>query len=303
MNTIAAQKSYIISLEKKSFLYDEKNFESRNEIIDYLEFQVIEPLIQFMDNPGSPDKAGLLICRAEKLKAGLEETDKRLFQKIRERIQARGYTGQTFNQLVREYVALQPAGTDHPDEPGYDNLDIFINGLFPVHIPPQEIVTLEPEMVYYQKTPARIVFEIAGSYPFRSDDIFVDLGAGLGQVAILINLLTGITTTGVELEPAYCRYASECVRDLRLSNVHFMNIDARKADLSEGTVFFMYTPFHGKILQDVLTLLHQESSRRKITVITYGPCTIEVARQYWLSSVNAGIGAIYKYTVFTSRHP
>jgi hypothetical protein len=29
--------------------------------------------------------------------------------------------------------------------------------------------------------------------------------------------------------------------------VEFINVDARQADYSEGTVFFMFTPFRGEI--------------------------------------------------------
>jgi len=129
---------------------------------------------------------------------------------------------------------------------------------------------------------------------------FFDLGSGLGQVAILVNLLAGITVKGIEFEPAFCDYASDCAADLNLSNVTFINVDARKADYSEGTIFFMYTPFKGEILEDVLELLRKESLRRKIKIITYGPCTAQVAVQSWLDLVGPKNPHLYKLAVFTS---
>lgn len=107
----------------------------------------------------------------------------------------------------------------------------------------------------------------------------------MGQVAILVNLLAGITTKGIEFEPSFCEYAKGCVAELSLSNVSFINIDARKADYYEGTIFFMFTPFKGEILREVLEILRKESLLRKIKIITYGPCTAQVALENWLDWV------------------
>ena len=155
-------------------------------------------------------------------------------------------------------------------------------------------------MVYYQKTPARIVFELAERSHFTKEDVFLDLGSGLGQVTILINLLAGITARGIEFEPAFCDYAGDCAANLSLSNVTFINADARKADYSEGTVFFMFTPFRGEILQEVLEMLRKESLRRKIKIITYGPCTPLVALQNWLNFATPGGNDLYRLGFFSS---
>jgi len=48
--------------------------------------------------------------------------------------------------------------------------------------------------------------------------------------------------------------------------------------------FFMYSPFEGKILDEVLLKLKRESENRKIKVFTYGPCTPEVAKQPWMKN-------------------
>jgi hypothetical protein len=56
-------------------------------------------------------------------------------------------------------------------------------------------------------------------------------------------------------------------------------------DFSEGTVFYLYTPFTGTILQDVQDSLRQEALKREIHISTFGPCTPVVAEQQWLSVV------------------
>lgn len=275
-------QSDIEAIEKNASLYEEKSFDMRIEAIDFIEFQIIDQIEELLRKTDQPDELILLKYRAEKVKAELEEIDINLFKKLRANIRAGRYTGKEFKELVNVHVHFNLADSEHQEEAGYDNLDLFINGMFPLQTMPVQTKDLEPEMVYYQKTPARIVFELVEKAHFTKEDVFFDLGSGLGQVAILVNLLAGIITKGVEFEPVFCDYARDCAADLNLSNVTFINADARKADYSEGTVFFMYTPFAGKMLQEVLDLLRKESLQRKIKIFTYGPCTAQVAQQSWL---------------------
>jgi hypothetical protein len=221
------------------------------------------------------------------------------FKKLRATIRKEGFTGESFKDMVKEYVGFE-VDNDHHDKPCYDNLDIFINGLFFFKAMPQQTKDLEPEMVYYQKTPARIVFDLVEGVHFTGEDVFVDIGSGLGQVAFLVHLLAGIATQGIEFEPAFYDYAEECAAELCLSHVTFINCDARQADYSKGTVFFMFTPFRGAILQEVLALLKRESHRRSIKVITYGPCTVEVAGQSWLQRLAPVDNDCYKPAFFRS---
>jgi SAM-dependent methyltransferase len=213
------------------------------------------------------------------LKSTLEDIDNKLFEQLRATIKEKGLTGTALKNMVTEYVGFVA------EESGYDNLDIFINRLFSFREIPQPTKELEPEMVYYQKTPARIVFDLVESANFTREDVFVDIGSGMGQVALLVHLLAGITVKGIEFEPAFCDYAKACATELHLSRVTFINADARQAGYSDGTIFFMFTPFRGAILQEVLARLKRESLRRKIRIITYGPCTAEVAAQSWLKMI------------------
>jgi hypothetical protein len=293
-------QSYTEAIEKDPLLYEEKNFDTRIEVIDFIEFQVIDWIEELLLKTAQPDQLMSLKYRAEKVITKLEEIDVNLFQKLQAKIRTGGYTGKEFKALVNEHVDFDLADNEHQGEPGYDNLDAFINGLSPFQTMPEQTKDLEPEMVYYQKTPARIVFELVEKAHLTKEDVFFDLGSGLGQVAILVNLLTGITVKGIEFEPAFCNYARDCAAGLNLSNVTFINVDAREADYSEGTIFFMFTPFRGEIMEKVLAILREESLQRKIKIITYGPCTVQVALQSWLHSAPSEDDNIYKLSVFTS---
>jgi hypothetical protein len=82
--------------------------------------------------------------------------------------------------------------------------------------------------------------------------------------------------------------------------VTFVNADAREADYADGTVFFMFTPFKGAILDAVLARLEQEARERPIVVCTYGSCTLYVAEQAWLNSVDDNADHEFKLAVFDS---
>jgi predicted RNA methylase len=292
-------QSDIDAIEKNSSLYDEKNFDMRMEVIDFIEFPVIGRIEGLLQKDVEPAQLLLLKYRAEKIKSELEEIDISLFKRLRTNIRQGGYAGKKFKDLVNEYIDFNSDNNGH-QELGYDNLDIFINGLSHFQAMPGQTKDLEPEMVFYQKTPARIVFELVARSHFTKEDVFFDLGSGLGQVAMLVNLLSGITVKGIEFEPVFCDYARDCAKELNLSNVEFINVDARKADYSEGTVFFMFTPFGGEMLQEVLEILRKESLQRKIRIITYGPCTAQVALQGWLDFADPKDDSIYRLGFFTS---
>jgi hypothetical protein len=299
MDVIEIQ-SHIEEIEQNSSLYLEKSFDKRVEVIDFIEFHIIDQLDGLMQRTTKANELLLLKQRAENVRSELEEIDINLFEKLRTNIRAGRYRAQEFKNLVNEYVDFNLNDNRHQEEPDYDSLDVFVNGLFHFQLMPEQTKDLEPEMVYYQKTPARIVFELADKIQLSEGDVFFDLGSGPGQVAILMNLLTGITTKGVELEPAFCDHAKNCVAELNLSNVTFVNADARHTDYCQGTIFFMYTPFTGDIMQNVLETLRKESLLRKIKVITYGPCTVNVALQNWLVPIGSKHAKTYKLTFYES---
>ena len=293
--------AYMESIEGNAALYEEKNFDRRVEAIDFLEFQVMDQVEELWSKTARPDQLTQLKQRAAKIKARLEATDHGLFQQLRAAIRTMRYTDTAFKSLVATYVDLQVTGPGDSEDPGYDNLDIFINGLSPFQTIPEQTIALEPEMVYYQKTPARIIFELIEKYPVRKEDVFFDIGAGLGQVAILVNLLAGITVKGIEFEPAFCEYARACAAELHLTDVTFINADARYADYVDGTIFFMFTPFRGEIMQEVLGMLRKVALHRQIRIVTYGPCTAQVALESWLETAVPRDEGLYQLAVFTSR--
>jgi len=91
--------------------------------------------------------------------------------------------------------------------------------------------------------------------PVRALDRFVDLGSGMGRVALLVHLLTGAAVTGIEVQAPLVALANE--RSLALGlGVAFAHADAAAQALS-GSVFFLYAPFNGPLLERVLARVHE----------------------------------------------
>lgn len=297
--TISEIESQIREIKDNQLLFEEKNFESRQEAVDFLSFHIIERIESLLESDNASGKLLPLKKLASEIVQQLEAIDLNLFQRIQEGIRAGVYRGEAFKSMISDYFEDKIAANKE-DIPDYDNLDVFINGLLPINELPQEIIAKDPEMVFYQKTPARIIFELARKIDIGQEDVFYDLGSGLGQVCILLNLLSGIKTTGIEFEPSYSQCARTCAADLKLDEVTFINTDARAADYNDGTIFFMYTPFEGKIMEQVLGMLRKVSERRKIKIFTYGPCTPIIAKLDWLIADDADGYSIYRLCGFRS---
>jgi Histone methylation protein DOT1 len=278
--------SGIERMEKDEDLYQEKNFSKRLDAIDHIELHVIDRINVITERTGLSDQISFLKEYAIKVKRRLEKVNTRMFQLLRRKISQKGYRGKVLMDLIEEHFDDNLSTVLRNETIGYDNLDIFLNGILTYQKMPVETIEREPEMVYYQKTPARIILELIKKTEFIPKDVFFDLGSGLGQVTILVNLLTSVVSKGVEFEPAFCSYANACAADLHLNDVEFINTDAREADYSSGTIFFLYTPFEGKMLLAVLHNLKEEAKKRKIKIFTYGPCTPVVAQQDWLLNKN-----------------
>jgi hypothetical protein len=163
----------------------------------------------------------------------------------------------------------------------YDWLDEVVAGVLPFDAP-AEAEALPPEMVFYQPTPARHVFELLDRLQLGGHDMLVDLGSGLGHVPLLAAICSDTRGMGIEIEHAYVQSARTCAQELRLANACFVQGDARDVDFSGGSVFYLYTPFTGTILRKVLDALRREAGRRAFRVCSFGPCTHVLAEEPWL---------------------
>ena len=234
--------------------------------------------------------------RAQALRTRLEAANAELFRALRSEIIRRGQPG-ILLQWLRNPLSHNGSTSPLPG-PGFDWRDELVSGILQFK-EPSEPDLYRPDMVPYQPTPARHILHLIASSLLSKDDIFVDLGSGLGHVPLLVSMLAGIRSVGIEVQPAYVASARQCAESLRLSLVRFAAEDARATDLSGGTVFYLYSPFKGSMLTNVLNSLRKESMRRSIKICSLGPCTSTVANETWLQTSSLpGTGRI---AVFCSR--
>lgn len=298
-DTVREIRSSVEAIESDAALYQETSFSARRQALDFLEFHVVDRIEGLLLRHGCSGPLVDLRTYAETVRARVDAVDERLFRRLRDDI-ASGHctTAELWRRIAGCRRTTTGGGSDSGE--GYDELDALVDGLLFTEVAPEGASERDPEMVDYQPTPARVVVQMVEGADFRPDDVFFDIGSGLGHVPILVHLLSGVRTKGVEIEFAYCEYARRRARELNLSQVQFIHADAREADYSDGTFFFLYTPFEGKILDRVMERLGQESRRRKIRLCTYGPCSRQADRQRWLERLHHNSHLPNQLAVFAS---
>jgi len=277
-------------------LLTDANLLRRAEALDFLTF--LHDVLR-MERQRTP-ALQTLHHQAMQLQTALTAVNTHLFQQVRMAVQSGALTGAAFRRYLDQFTDYTPNHSDRVYM-SYDGLDVLIDGLFQLKSAPAATLETTVEMVHCEETPARLLLDLVDHTPLTPADVFYDLGSGLGQVVLLVHLLTGVRAKGVEIEPAFCTFAQQQAQTLRLTDVTFINSDARTADYSDGTLFFMFTPFRGQLLQSVLDRLQQEAQQRPIRLCTFGSCSPRVADQPWLRAVTPDARHEYKLAIFESR--
>ncbi len=273
------------TLEQNRELVETFNFVAREEARRELKLLIIDRLDRLIDDADKGEKKRLRALKRPvlRLMSLFEQANEQLFGAYRAQMRGGNYVPSDVLERFSAFIEIDPRD-EWADPPPYDHLDTLVDGLLRVVLTPRAQRQPDPEMVYYQPTPARIVVDMVHRLSLGPDDVFYDLGSGLGRAPILVALTSEARAKGVEIEPAYVAYAQRRVKDLDIPRVEFITADARDVRYADATVFFLYTPFKGKILQRVLELLRHEARQRRVRVCTYGPGTLEVMEQGWVVS-------------------
>jgi len=280
-------QSLVSQWETDDSLVEANQLCRRTEVLDRLDAFVTGAHLSLVNSD--------LHRRARVVCARLEAANSDLYESIRLEIQ-RGACPAAFVHFMQGSNSGRfiPARGN-----SYDYLDELICGVLQFDEPTEEPVHTGPEMVPYQPTPTRHIFALIAAGAISESDVLVDLGSGLGHVPLLVSVCTGARTIGVEVEPGYVACARQCAQNLNLSNVAIHEADARDADFSSGTVFYLYTPFTGSILRAVMKSLRKQAGIRPIKICTFGPCTSAISEEPWLEAMTAPEAD--QITVFLSR--
>ncbi len=118
------------------------------------------------------------------------------------------------------------------------------------------------------------------------DDVVFDLGSGSGKLALTVSASTSTTVVGVECGASYVDAARVTAGELGLHNARFIHADVRDTDLSRGSIFYLYYPFHGAVAQGVAETLGALAREKNLTVYSHGPSG--AFGEYFLREVDRG---------------
>lgn len=278
---------------KERLLNEPRHLQQRIEALDRIEAY----LLQLQPPPFVSGSQEAIVChRATAIQTKLAAANLGVYAAIRNDIRQ----GHGRKSLLPWLPYLGRAKYIVEAEPeGYDYLDEVLVGVLQFEEPKAVIHYPTEEMVSYQPTPARHIFDLLDRTALTDKDVLVDIGSGLGHVPMLTSIWTSAHSVGIEVEPAYVDCARRTAESLNLRRVNFIQQDARAADFGSGTVFYLYTPFSGALLRAVLEALRREAANRTIRICTFGPCTAVIAAENWLDTV--GRVRSERVSVFRSR--
>ena len=250
--------------------------------------------------PGLAGELDPLYQRAIILQNKLTKANEDLFRQVRADLQGGAFTPESLRATFNQFTDYTP---DQRGDAGfeYDSLDILLEQvIFPTKAPGESRARADG-MIRYEATPARVILELIDSLRFTPDDVFYDLGSGLGLVVMLVNLLTGVRSIGIEYDPAYCEYARNCAHTLSLKDVKFIQGDVRNIDLNNGNIFYLFTPFVNEIFDSVLERLRYTSIRHPIYICSYGTITYDLIKLPWLQLRDPAMEYDFRLAIFTSK--
>jgi SAM-dependent methyltransferase len=148
--------------------------------------------------------------------------------------------------------------------------DAWLDVVFEIDAIPEDGPGLPRGCVPYFPCAVDPLLRVVEQAPVGPTDVFVDVGSGLGRAAALVHLLTGASAIGIEIQPDLVRAARALARRLLLSRVSCVEGDAAKLtrDIALGSVFFLYCPFSGDRLVNVLADLEALARTRTVRVCT-----------------------------------
>jgi hypothetical protein len=259
------------ALEHDARLWPDAGLARRWRALDFLTGAA--PFINNSDADPSGPLASLatLAARVGALRAQLSAVDEALFRRLRAPIQAGAWQPDALRAELIARTSYQP-GSPGAVYYGLDELDYLVDGLLDLPAP-AATQTGGPEMLPYEPTPARAIFDFAARAGLTEADVFYDIGSGLGRLALLVHLISGAPARGLERDPALCALARETAGRLGLKQVECIQADAREADYAGGTVFYMFTPFRGSIFRAVLGRLRERAAAGPFRLGTFGACS------------------------------
>ena len=108
--------------------------------------------------------------------------------------------------------------------------------------------------VHYAPTPYSEIFRLLRMVELGDDDVFLDLGSGMGRTTFAASWMGAKRAIGVDIVPELYNKSNANLRRSRLFGrpIEFVCVDAANYRNPDVTVLFMYHPFGEATLRQVL---------------------------------------------------
>lgn len=162
--------------------------------------------------------------------------------------------------------------------------------LFLTDLDPETLGDAHAHATHYEAIPQAAFAALLSCVPQEAipNATFVDVGAGMGRAVLMATEYPFKTVVGIELSPGLHQIALENIErahDLqtRCRDVRLVRADARRARFPGGDlVVFLYNPFDGDALDDVLDRLAERRAGGRVWLLYHTPVHAEriAAREY-----------------------
>ena len=129
-----------------------------------------------------------------------------------------------------------------------------------------------------ESTPTRHLKKILSFLPINSEDIFIDIGSGLGRVMIAAGCFPFKKIIGVDVSEKLNKICEINIQKMkhRLKCRKFENITSNASDYripDEATFIYFFNPFGMEVMKDVFHSISKSVSvnPRKVIIICYNP--------------------------------
>jgi precorrin-6B methylase 2 len=123
------------------------------------------------------------------------------------------------------------------------------------------------------------------------DDVFYDIGSGMGRIVCVMARRHLRKCVGIELHDPLCQIARTNATKLRGRHtlIEIICSDVTRADLSDGTLFFMFNPFGEKTMHDMLENIARSLNKnpRTLKIAYCNPkCEATFRDSGWLEKIH-----------------
>lgn len=164
--------------------------------------------------------------------------------------------------------------------------DGWVDAVFGLDALPDDGPELPRGCVPYLPSPVHTLLTMIDIVGMQPSDVFVDVGSGLGRATTLVHCLTGAGAIGLEIQPALVNGSRELAARLNATRVSVVEGDAARftRTMTIGTVFFLYCPFGGERLHQVMLELAELARVRRLHV-----CSLDLPLPScsWLTPVSS----------------